>query len=58
MLEMAKVAVGMAMGRAMENGKCPNLKSLTRSIAALGDKFSKFSLPNDDDKDESSEEEE
>jgi hypothetical protein len=46
---------GGGNGNGKGNGKCPTLKSLTRSIAALGAKFSKFCLHNDDDEDESSE---
>jgi hypothetical protein len=40
------------------NRKVPTLKSLTRSIVALGAKFDKYSIPINDDEDEYSEEEE
>jgi hypothetical protein len=50
---------GNGNGTGKNSGKGPNIKSLTRSIAALTNKIDKFSLPDDDDdKDESSEEEE
>jgi hypothetical protein len=53
---------GNGNGNRKGNGKGPTLKSLTRSTAALADRFDKFNLPDDDDEDdddnESSEEEE
>jgi hypothetical protein len=47
---------GGGNGNGKGNDKCPTLKSLNRSIAALPTKFDKFNLPNDYD-DESSDEE-
>jgi hypothetical protein len=49
---------GNGNGNRLGINKGSNLKSLNRSITALATKFDKFNLPNDDDYDESSEEEE
>jgi hypothetical protein len=49
---------GGGTDNAKGNGKGPTLKSLNRSIATLATKFDKFTLPNDDDEDESLEEDE
>jgi hypothetical protein len=56
---VGKSHTGAGNNNGKSNGKSVTIKSLTRSIAALGTKIDKFSLPNDnEDEDEYSDEEE
>jgi hypothetical protein len=56
---VGKSHTGAGKNNGKNNGKSVTIKSLTRSIAALSTKIDKFSLPDDnEDEDESSDEEE
>jgi hypothetical protein len=56
---VGKSHTGSGNNNGKKNGKVVTIKSLTRSIAALSTKIDKFSLPDDnEDEDESSDEEE
>jgi hypothetical protein len=55
---VGKCHTGSGNNNGKNNGKSVTIKSLTRSIAALSTKIDKFSLPDDnEDEDESSDEE-
>jgi hypothetical protein len=56
---VGKSHTGSGNNNGKSNGKAVTIKSITRSIAALSTKIDKFSLPDDnEDEDESSDEEE
>jgi hypothetical protein len=55
---VVKGHTGNGNGNGKNIGKGPTLKSLTRSIAALGTKIDNLCLPDDDDDDDEEEEDE